>query len=255
MTKEEIWKDKQENRKIITLFKSMKHEYLEDTMKEGKFCFCHPTVFNRWEDRESAQYDRWEGHSSVEAIDLYVAPIVSEKEDGTIVYGKILKLADRGIVHTQTGEAKHTPICCFRMIEQEDVEIIDEKHFSFSINGTEERIMKEFGHDTFVLIQIAPFLERIRKTVPSCYTGAVVYQDTMNKSPFTLDDKHQEIAEQIYRKDERFSWQKEYRIALEPAIEEKTFVKIGSIEDIAISGRMEDFAKNNGKITITLLGE
>ena len=179
MTIEKIWKDKKEDRKIIILFKSMKHEYLEDTMKEGKFCFCHPTVFNKWEDRESAQYDKWEGHSSVEAIDLYVAPIMSEKEDGTIVYGKMQKLANRGIVHIQTGEAKHTPICCFRMIEQEDVEIIDGKHFSFSINGAEERIMKEFGHDTFVLMQIAPFLERIRKAVPSCYTGAVVYQDNL----------------------------------------------------------------------------
>lgn len=241
MEQEKIWKDKRDHHEIIFLFKSMKQEYVEDTLRKGRFCFCHPTVFSRWEDKDAAQYDRWEGHSSVEAIDLYVAPIVSEKEAGTITYGKMQKLADKGIVHMQTNEAKHTPICCFRMVERGDVEIIDDRNFYFTINGAEKRIINEFGHDAYVLIQITPFLERIKQAVTGCYTGAVVYKDTMNERRFALEGKRLEIAEQIFRKDERFSWQKEYRIALDPTEQSPVFVEIGSIEDIAKSGKLADF--------------
>ena len=58
--------------------------------------------------------------------------------------------------------------------------------------------------------------------------------------PFALDKEYQIIAEQLFRKDEKFAWQNEYRIALAPTEESPVFVEIGSIEDIACCGSLID---------------
>lgn len=78
----------------------MKAKHVEDTMKKGRFCFNHPSVFNRWENTQSAQSDIWDGYSSIIARDLVYAPIIQDNENG-IVYGKIKPLADKANLHIQ----------------------------------------------------------------------------------------------------------------------------------------------------------
>lgn len=218
----------------------MKSEYVEDTLKKGRFCFNHPSVFNKWEREKSAQYDRWDGYSSIIARDLVYAPIIQDDENGT-VYGKIKPLADKANLHIQMENAKHTPICCFRMIEENEITIDHESHtLNYSLGEIADRIIQDFGHDTFIIIQAVPFLERLGNHY-SIYRGAVTYKDVIRIGEICADEQHQDLVEQLFRKDKRFEWQKEYRIALVPPTENSpVFVEIGSIKDIAISGNIAD---------------
>ena len=71
----------------VYLLKTLRKKHLADTIQQGQFCFCHPQVFSSWENKDSAQYDKWEGHSAYEVCHIVFAPIVSEKH-GKIIYGR-----------------------------------------------------------------------------------------------------------------------------------------------------------------------
>lgn len=230
--------DQNNERKALFFLKSMKKRHVEETIKKGKFCFNHPSVFNRWETTTSAQHDRWDAYSSHVATHLVFAPIIGEK-DGIPVYGKAQKIADKGIVRLQSYGAQHTPICCFRIIEENETVRTPEGTKVF-LGEIAEKILSEFGHDAFVLIEAAPFLERLTHKY-TCLTGGVIYKDTTNDYEFKVPDQYKDVFEQLFRKDERFAWQKEFRIALPPSQESPVFIELGSIEDIAISGMLSDF--------------
>ena len=211
-------------------------------MKKGRFCFNHPTVFSEWEEKEAAQYDCWEAHSSHEAKDVMIFPMIGENENGTPIYGAGKKLCDQAIIHEQLESVKHTPICCFRAIEKEEVKYENGK-LIYTLGETAKRIRNEFGHDSFVLIQAVPFIERIEKTLGSRLVGrgSVIYKDVLNDNEFPhIDDKYQDEVQQLFRKDIKYEWQKEYRLTLQPSKESRILIEIGSIEDIAISRNIDD---------------
>ena len=230
--------EKKEDDQIVFLLKSMKKQYVEDTMTKGRFCFNHPAIFSQWEDANAAQYDRWEAHSAFEAMYLVAAPIIGEK-DGMPIYGQGKKIADKAIIHMQTDIVKHTPICCFRTVRKTEVDFLNDK-IQYTLGQTAQKIKKEFGHDTFVLIQFGPFIERLKRIVNSFIAMEVVYCDLINNNPFKAEKKYREIAEQLFRKDIKYEWQKEYRIALQPSQKTPVFVELGSLEDIAVSGNLDD---------------
>lgn len=230
-------KTEKENR-IVLLLKSMKNEYVNDTLTKGRFCFNHPVAFNVWESKDAAQYDPWDAHSAYDAIHLVYAPIIGE-ENGMPVYGQGHKFADKAFIHEQSGAAKHSPICCFRFIEENEV-MWSQNGFEFSLGETADRIINEFGHDSYIIIQAKPFIERVQKQCPSSLLGAVAYHDKLNNYQFPVPEEIKERVEQLFRKDERYSWQKEYRIALPPTKNSPVFLELGSIEDIAISGKIAD---------------
>ncbi len=224
--------------KIIFLLKSMKKEYLHDTVTKGRFCFNHPTVFSEWENADAAQFDKWEGYDAYECTHMVIAPLIGE-ENGKPVYGPGEKLAGKGIIHMQSGTAKHSPICCFRCVFQSDVSIED-NYIVYTLGEAADKIMNEFGHDAYVIIPIVPFLERLKKKVNRFLAMDVAYHDILNKYQFNVDEQYREIVEQLFRKDEKYEWQKEYRIVLPPSKESPVFVEIGSIEDIAQYGSIVD---------------
>ena len=211
---------------------------MEDTMTKGRFCFNHPTVFSKWEDTGAAQFDRWEAHDAYECIHLVVAPIIGE-EKGMPVYGPGKKWADKAIIHTQSDTAKHSPICCFRCVTRDEFEFKDNQMI-YSLGQTAERIMQEFGHDAYVMIHLDSFLKRLEAKVGSYLAGNVAYHDLLNDFQFNVSEENEEIVEQLFRKDKRFEWQKEYRIALRPNNKSPVFVEVGSIEDIAACGDIID---------------
>jgi len=230
----------QEDNRILFFLKSMKSKHVEETMKKGRFCFSHPCTFNKSAGNSPAQFDKWDGHSCSVASHLVFAPIEKEDEHG-IVYGKLRPLAKKAIIHMQMGEAKHTPICCFRMIEKDEVSFdYEAKALIYSLGKTADRIINEFGHDSYIIIQAEPFIERLKKE-NDFLCGAIIYKDILQPGMFQIEDQYQELAEQLYRKDNIFSWQKEYRFALVPPTKDSpVFVEIGSIEDIAFSGKIAD---------------
>ncbi len=224
--------------KIVFLLKTMNSKYLSDTVEKGRLCFCHPNVFSGWEDRKAAQYDRWEGHSAFEANYIVVAPIVSEKP-GRIVYGEGKVLADEGIVRLQTDNAKKTPICCFRAVDDSELTRIAGETV-YSLGNTVDRIKQEFHHDAFVLTRFDPFIDRVRKVNCFRLAGNVIYQDLLNDYPYEIDETNREIMEQLFRKDEKYAWQKEFRIILRPDENEKKLVDISSLSDISVYGRIDE---------------
>lgn len=227
----------QTNPIIVFLLKSMKQEYIEETMKKGRFCFNHPGVFNKWENTDSAQADKWDAHSAYEATHLIYAPIIGEK-DGIPMYGEVKKLADKGIVRVQSNLVKHIPICCFRMVERSEIMPLDDG-FLFSLGETADRIMREFGHDSYIIIRSEPLIQRLREKYKVSY-GMVVYKDVLNDYEFEVGEEKKDVVEQLFRKDEKFKWQKEFRFTLPPTPNSPVFVEIGSIEDIAKCGKISD---------------
>lgn len=228
------------DKKIVFLLKTLKSEYLESTMKKGRFCFNPPSVFNRWEDTNTAQYDKWDGHSCEIADKVLIAPIIQEDENG-VVYGEVKALSNKAIIHTQSTKAKQTPICCFRSVDENEIAFdADTQTLTYSLGNIAERIINEFGHDSFILILIEPFIERIKQKY-SLLCGSVIYKNIANDMPISVDERYQELTEELFRKDEKYMWQKEFRIALtDPTTDKPFFIELGSIEDIAISGRMEE---------------
>lgn len=220
------------------LFKSMKSEYVEDTLKKGRFCFNHPAVFNRWESPNAAQYDPWDAYSAYTVTHLVFAPIIGE-ENGMPIYGKGKRIADKAVVHTQTDDVKRSPVCCFRMIEEQEVTLLDNS-VEFSLGKIADRIINEFEHDSYIMIWAKPFLERVQQKCPNLLCGAVVYKNTLNDYDFHVSDSIEETVEQLFRKNEQYSWQKEYRIVLPPTKDSPVFVELGSIEDIAVGGKIFD---------------
>lgn len=216
----------------------MKTKFVEDSLKKGKFCFNHPAAFNKWESKDAAQYDPWDAHSAHHATHLMYAPIVGEK-DGDPIYGKMQKFADSAIVRLQTSSVKHSPICCFRMIEEHEV-TSEEEYLNISLGNTADRIIKEFGHDSYLLIQASPFMERLKQHNITVLAGPVVYKDTLNDYEFQVPEQFKDVVEQLFRKDERYEWQKEFRFVLPPSQTSPVFIELGSIEDIAISGKIMD---------------
>ena len=229
---------KNQENKIVFLLKSMKKEYLLDIMTKGRFCFNHPTVFSQWENADAAQFDRWEGHDAYECLYPALAPIIGE-ENGMPIYGPGKIMADKAIIHIQNGTTKHTPICCFRCIQQDEIRFEGNMMF-YSLAEIADRIMREFGHDAYVIIPIMPFLERLKKKMSSFFAMSVAYHDLLNNHQFDVEEEYEEIAEQLFRKDKKFEWQKEFRIALPPTKEAPVFIELGSIEDIAVCGDIAD---------------
>ena len=222
----------------IFLLKSMKHEYLENTIKYGRFCFNHPNIFNRWEDQESAQYDKWDAHSAYAITRIVVNPQKDETTGVPIIDSGIQYKAE-GEMHFQNDYVKHTPICCFRCIRIKDVEVGHNDEVYFTLGDIAERIEKEFGHDSYLIVPARPFLELFAKKVQGFSAMEVLYQDTLNDYPFLpLRKPTREILEQLFRKDNKYAWQKEYRIVLSPTNNSPVFKAIGSIEDMAVYGKI-----------------
>ena len=223
----------------VFLLKSLKRKHLDSTLNMGEFCFSHPIVFNKWEDSNSAQYDRWDSHTAFRITRMVVDP-VKDKETGKpdLATGKQFKVD--GEMHFQSYNVSHTPVCCFRCIRRGEIEVIGNEMY-YSLGETAERIEKEFCHDSFIIVPARPFLEMLANKTSGFNAMEVVYQDTLNDYPFLpLNNKHREIVEQVFRKDKKYAWQKEYRISLLPTKESPVFVSVGSIKEIAVYGKIRD---------------
>ena len=206
-------------------------------VKQGRFCFNHPVTFNKWEDKGSAQYDKWDSHSAYEVTHVVIAPLLRDDPDG-IEYGEPIKLTDRAILHEQSSVVKQTPICCFRMVTENEV-VFHRKSMSYSLGDIADRIHQEFGHDSYVMIQAVPFLERMKRHGVQI-SGGVIYSDLLNEQEIDVPRDQRDFVDQLFRKDKKYEWQKEYRLALSPSTNNPVFLEIGSIEDIAFWGKLSD---------------
>lgn len=219
------------------LIKTMKKKYLERTLKEGRFCFNTPSAFIEGEGLASAQQDKYEAHLSFEARHIMVAPILYENENGPC-YGNAERFVDRARAHFTTEDAKHTPLCSFRFVAQSEL-VKKYGAYFFRLGDVVDRIREDFQHDAYIFIlEPQVFGRRIFQTEP-CFSYKVHYGDINSKFDRFITQVGYNTAP-LFQKSPSYQWQQEFRIILEPKENEgKHFVNIGSIEDIAFGGDLE----------------
>ena len=232
------WRFNEEDQKIVFLIKTMNKKHLDNTLNRGTFCFNFPTVFNSSPDLATAQQDEWDSHLSFDAMHIMYAPIISKDENG-IHYGKPKKLADQARIHQISGISKATPLCSFRKVEEADIVEKYDAAF-FRLGNTVDRIKNEFGHDAFILVsQPYALIKRISKVSP-CFARSIHYGEIDANFQAYLDECTFEQKE-MFQKSPEYAWQKEFRVIITPRIASgPQIIEVGSIEDIAFGGDIED---------------
>ena len=232
------WSFNNEKDEIVFLLKTLKKEHLETTLKKGQFCFSFPSIFHSPTNLNSAQQDLWDSYSFSSIRNLVIAPIISDNES-EIKYGSIRKLADTAEMHELSAISKLNPLCSFRKVEKNDI-IWAKNAFIFSLGDLVEKIKSEFGHDAFILIAFPEiFIDRISKQY-SCFARSIHYGKLdKNFNKLIYESNFEQIK--MFQKSAEYAWQKEYRIILSPRKGEgPQLIEIGSIEDIAIGGSIDD---------------
>ena len=232
------WQFDKKDASIIFLIKTMKRKYVDDTMKKGKLCFNVPTRFNSSNDLNPAQFDKWDSYSASNVQEVMFWPILSETESG-ITYGEKKLLAKRATIREISDVSQYTPMCCFRRVLEED--FIDCENGSIlKLGDIVDRIKTEFGHDSYILVlQPGDMLNRIGK-ISTYFARRIHYGD---KDPEYQEflDKYDFCQTEMFQKREEYAWQKEFRIILpKQDSTDPQMLYIGSIEDIAIAGNIEE---------------
>ena len=230
------------NMDIIGLLKTMKSEYLEDSLKKGRLFFNFPLFYDN-AALMPAQYDKYDSWEDVDAYHLIFAPIIKETDEGSI-YGQIHELAEHADLHVISKSNKKRPICCFRAIKENDL-IQKGKTYIFSLGNTVDRVKNEFGHDAFVYY-MNPFELHRRLNEKVLFYGHEVFYGKYNSDFWEFMDNTGLECSGMFQKDEKYSWQKEYRIVLSPRESNIGFpIDIGDITDIAYGGNIEQL-RNGG---------
>ena len=220
------------DKSIVALLKTMKSEYVNDTLTKGRLFFNFPEAFAD-KSLNLAQVDIHDSYQKMNILKPMVFPIVSEDESG-IHYGNGISLGETARLNLISNSNKHRPICCFRSIKREDLVIGDK--ILYALGDISKRIETEFGHDAFVLIwRPVEFLKRLNKK--TLFLAHDVYYGIDNQDFLKFMDDMKVEQSAMFQKDEKYAWQKEYRIVLPPQRNNGGFpIDIGSIEDIAIAG-------------------
>lgn len=230
------WQLSDEDNKIVFLMKSLKNDFLESTMN-GQFYFSYPDTFtNANSDLGEGQRDRWDSHLSVQALEeFFIAPI---GEDGKPDIKHRIILSRNKPVHIISKTSEHTPMCCFRKVEECDIEQYDNT-IRFRLGDVVDMIQSEFkGHDSFILIIYwKEFLRRLE--AQTTYFARSIHYGDVDKEYIRFYNETDMLQAEMFQKDEKYRWEKEFRIILPADSEKPKFVNVGSIRDIAICGKLE----------------
>ena len=224
------------NNRIVFLMKSLKSDFLESTMN-GQFYFSYPDTFTSDNsDLGDGQHDRWDSHLSVQSPkEFFKAPF---GKDGRPDIDHRIVLSRNKPVHIISETSEHTPMCCFRKVEECDIEQYDSA-IRFRLGNVVDRIHSEFkGHDSFILIiNWKEFLRRIE--AQTTYFAQSIHYGDVDKEYIRFYNETDMFQAEMFQKDEKYCWEKEFRIILPVDSEKPKFINIGPICDIAISGKLE----------------
>ena len=200
-----------------------KSKYMYNYIEKGEIRFSPAKVFTSMEEGNDKIADRYEGSLNYPISHLLIAPIIGENENGTPIYGKVSKIADRGRLRWTNKALQTIPFHCLYCYEQPPINAV------IRLENYDD-IVREFpDYDSAVIIyNVTEFLNRI-KTNFEIYCNRIMYTDT---TPSESDIENQ--IHPLFYKRKIFEQQKEFRIALpQLRIDEAQNYRIGSIEDIA----------------------
>ena len=200
-----------------------KSEHMYNYVKKGEIRFSPAMIFTKMEEGNDKIADRYEGSLHYPISHLVAAPIIGEKDDGTPIYGKIFKIADKADLRLTNRTIQSIPFHCLYSYDFPPINaVIRLENY--------ENIIEEFpDYDSAVIIYNVPeFLNRIESNY-EIYCNYVMYTDVTPSEDDIVNQIHL-----LFYKRKTFEQQKEFRIALlKLRIEEAKNYNIGSIEDIA----------------------
>lgn len=200
-----------------------KSKYMYNYIKNGEIRFSPAKVFTSMEEGNDKIADSYEGSLNYPISHLVIAPIIGESENGTPIYGKVSKIADKGRLRWTNKALQTIPFHCLYCYEQPPINAV------IRLENYDD-IVREFpDYDSAVIIyNVTEFLNRIKAKF-EIYCNRVMYTDT---TPSESDIENQ--IHPLFYKRKLFEQQKEFRIALpQLRIDEAQNYNIGSIEDIA----------------------
>lgn len=211
--------------------------FFKQDLEEGQFCFNVPSVFNSGVDLAAAQQDIHDSHFPFELSHSWIAPIVYEDDKGPY-YGRPIEIEGKATAHLLSALSAQTPMCCFRLLKEQDLVYKYGVAF-FRLGDIVDRIRSEFQHDAYIIVfDAGTLLERMSQHYQLCARD--VHYGSIDEKYIEYIRKvgHDQAA--MFIKDEVFEWQQEFRVIIKPnEMQEKVFVQIGSIEDIAFGGDLE----------------
>lgn len=199
-----------------------KIEYMAKYVDEGELRFAPAYEFSHMQEGKDKVADRYEGALFYPISQLYVAPLLSDDENG-VVYGKPVKVADKAIQRITTSTMQRIPFHCLYCYENPAMNAVVRL-------DNYDQIVHEFpDYDAAVIIyNPLEFLRKIEKNF-EIYANHVKYTD---KTPH--EDELSNDIHCLYYKRKAYKEQKEFRIALPKLrIESPEVYKMGSLLDVA----------------------
>ena len=199
-----------------------KLEHMVNYIEKGALRFAPAYEFSHMQEGNDKIADKYEGSLFYPISKIYVAPLLSDDENG-VVYGTPFKLADEGIQRITSATIQHIPFHCLYCYNKPTINAVIRL-------DNYDQIVQEFpNYDTAVIIHNPlGFLKKIEEKF-EIYGNYVKYTDS---TPSQDELKNQIHC--LYYKRTAFKEQNEFRIALPKIqINKPEIYQIGSLLDIA----------------------
>lgn len=199
-----------------------KIEYMEKYVNDGAIRFAPAYEFSHMQEGRDGVADRYEGSLFYPISKLYVAPLMSDNENG-VVYGKPVKIADTAIQRLTTPTLQKIPFHCLYCYENPAMNAIVRL-------DNYDQVVQEFpDYDAAVIIHNPLKFLHILESKFEIYANHVKYTD---RTP--TEDELSNNIHCLYYKREEYKEQNEFRIALPLLrIDKPEIYQIGTLSEIA----------------------
>lgn len=199
-----------------------KKVYMEKYVDRGELRFAPAYEFSHMQEGRDGVADRYEGSLFYPISKLYIAPLLSDDENG-VVYGKPVKLADTAIQRITTPTIQRIPFHCLYCYPNPAMNAI------IRLDNYDQVVQEFPDYDTAVIIyNPLEFLHKLESKF-EIYANHVKYTD---RTP--LEDELPNDIHCLYYKREEYKEQNEFRIALPKIrIDKPEIYEVGSLSDIA----------------------
>lgn len=199
-----------------------KMEYMTSYVDSGKLRFAPAYEFSHMQEGRDGVADRYEGSLFYPIHKLYVAPLLSDDENG-VVYGRPIKVADTAIQRLTTPTLQKIPFHCLYCYANPAMNAIVRL-------DNYDHVVQEFpDYDAAVIIHNPLEFLHILESKFEIYANYVKYTDRTPTEDELSNDIHC-----LYYKREKYKEQNEFRIALPMLrIDKPEIYQIGSLSEIA----------------------
>ena len=199
-----------------------KMEYMKKYVADGAIRFSPASEFSHMQEGQDGVADKYEGSLFYPISKLYVAPLLSDNENG-VVYGKSVKVADTAVQRLTTLTIQKIPFHCLYCYDNPATNAI------IRLDNYDQVVQEFPDYDAAVIIHNPLNFLHMLENKFEIYANYVKYTE---RTPF--EDELSNDIHCLYYKREKYKEQNEFRIALpQLRIDRPEVYQIGSLSDIA----------------------